>query len=62
MSDLAAEKKRAEVESDEMFEELKETMSIFLLGECKLSTLDADWENFKLAHTTERGLRYETED
>ena len=59
MSDLAAEKKRAEVESDEAWDFLQTYMEHFKKGSISMNLIDKVYLDFQLAHNTERGLRHE---
>ena len=59
MSDLAAEKKRAEVESDLAWRDLQGAMSSYIVGSATRNYLDGCYLDFQLAHNTERGLRHE---
>ena len=59
MSDLAAEKKRAEVDSDEACQRLWAAFEVYRDGDLMFNTLDAAFLDFQLAHNTERGLRHE---
>ncbi len=59
---IAAEKKRAEVASDEAWSSLCSEMERYLLGDISVNALEFTWQDFKLAHNTERGLRHEKED
>ena len=62
MSDLAAEKKRAEVYADEYWVELQDSAKDFFRGGVTLNDFHAKWLCFQQAHNIERGLRHESED
>ena len=59
---IAAEKKRAEVESDDVWVMFSDAMEQFIDGEASLNDTERHFRNFKLAHNTERGLRHESDE
>jgi len=61
VSDLAEEKKRAEVESDEAWAVLVDFSESLIDGETAINEWERVYRDFKLAHNTERGLRHELE-
>ena len=61
MSDLAEEKKRAEVEADESWWVFVETINEYLAGTENRATLESEFLAMQQARDIERGLRHELE-
>ena len=61
-SDVAAEKKRAEVAADEVWLDFQSTMDSYIAGSCTRKFMEACFQDFKHCHNIERGLRHEPED
>jgi len=59
MSDLAEEKKRAEVEADKTWWVFVETINEYLAGSENRATLENEFLSMQQARDIERGLRHE---